>query len=73
MKEKDTFLKTSLPRDPNAGAVLYCVPVYTYTMAPTKLNKMTSAMVTAQSAFGKSAGFLISAMKLGSVIWPMNV
>ena len=27
MNEKATFLYTTLPRDPNAGAVLYWVPV----------------------------------------------
>jgi hypothetical protein len=27
INENDTFLYTSLPRDPKAGAVIYCVPV----------------------------------------------
>ena len=29
MKEKDTFLYISLPREPKAGVVMYWFPVYT--------------------------------------------
>ena len=42
-------------------------------VAPTQPKTMTSAMVTAHRAFGKSFGFFISAIKLGRVICPMNV
>lgn len=73
MNENDSFLYKLLPKEPKAGEMLYCVPVYTYTTAPTELNRMISAIVTAQRAFGKSLGFFISAMKDGKVIWPMNV
>lgn len=40
---------------------------------PVILNTRISAMVTAQRAFGKSLGFFISAIKLGSVICPIKV
>ena len=36
-------------------------------------NTITSQMVTAHKALGKSFGSFISAMKLGIVIWPMKV
>jgi hypothetical protein len=42
-------------------------------IAPQSVKMTISAIVTAQSALGKSLGFSISAMKLGSVIWPTKV
>ena len=42
-------------------------------MDPTRLKRITSQIVTAHRAFGKSLGFLISAMKLGIVICPIKV
>ena len=42
-------------------------------MLPTREKTITSAMVTAHSALGKSLGFFISAMKEGRVICPMKV
>lgn len=73
MNEKETFLYNSFPSEPNAGAVLYWFPVYAYTTEPTQPNTKISQIVTAHNALGKSLGLRISAMKEGSVIWPMKV
>lgn len=59
--------------DPKAGEVMYWFPTNAYTTAPITPNTIISAIVIAQRALGKSLGFLISAMKLGRVIWPMKV
>lgn len=37
------------------------------------MKRIISAIVTAATDFQKSSGSFISAMKLGMVIWPMNV
>ena len=42
-------------------------------MAPTKLKRIISAIVTMTTDFQKSRGSFISAIKLGMVIWPMKV
>lgn len=52
---------------------MYWLPTKWYTSAPQRVKTTTSAIVTAQSAFGKSRGFFISAMNEGSVIWPTKV
>lgn len=43
MNEKDTFLKTSFPREPKAGAVLYWVPVYAYTTVHRALANLSKS------------------------------
>lgn len=58
------FLYTGC-RLPNAGAVMYWFPTKWYMSAPQSVKTTTSAIVTAQSAFGKSRGFFISAMNCG--------
>lgn len=53
--------------------MLYWSPVNAYTTAPIHEKRITSAIVMAQRALGKSFGSRISAMNEGMVIWPMNV
>lgn len=72
MNENATFLYMGI-NEPKAGEVMYWFPTNAYVTAPTTLNTMISRIVHAQRALGKSLGSRISAMKLGSVICPINV
>ena len=50
INENETFLKTSFPREPKAGAVLYCVPVY----AKCAVSNPCSTEITSAKCWAKA-------------------